>query len=186
MTSNSGKNPVLARLLPPLKGRWAWPCAAVLLTLAALLVWAGVHKFVLASQPDDKPAQTGIYAAELINVVHESLRGYLLGIKPAPFLLAIGMIESLLGLLILLSLPFKRLCLMATAVWIFAATLSSVLANPSLAGQGCGCFGAGLLEFDSLLGVVLRNTVIVMLLLALYVAWTPVATAAKDKADSAP
>jgi hypothetical protein len=58
------------------------------------------------------------------------------------------------------------------AAFLFAGfSLALVLARPELAGQGCGCIGISVLEFQVLWANVARNAVLVLVCLALGQAW---------------
>jgi hypothetical protein len=183
-------------LLPPGSptGARKWlnyAATAVMIALAVMLLWAGLHKLYLIWQgqtpcppgvlPADCP-RTGIDAAELINAVHQSLFGIHkegdTQLFPAEvFLLVVGMAEMLVGMFLLLSAKWKRWALLTAALWIAAATTVALLAHPNLAGKGCGCLGTSpfgmTLDVDNLRDLTIRNAVIVLLCFALIVVWTP-------------
>lgn len=174
-----------AGYLMPRCGSCALPgftSAILLILLAGILIAASLSKLIgLAGGWG--PAVHADSMQTAIAVVHYRLYRYI-PLGYSEFVGVVAAVELALGVS-LITVRKRKSVVISLAALVFAAfTLALVLSRSELAGRGCGCIGAGVLEFPTLSANVVRNGVLMVGCLILAQVWNVSVQSVRDTSVS--
>jgi hypothetical protein len=143
--------------------------AILLILLVSIFIAASLSKFAGLVGELDTAAQRESQRTA-ITVVHHRLNPYI-PLALSEFVGGVAVVELALGVSLIAARRRKSAVLALSGLAFAVFTLTLVLSRNELAGSGCGCIGAGVLEFPSLTANVIRNGVLVVGCLVLAHVW---------------